>query len=134
MTAFKVGDRVVIKSQALGLNIPIGKVATVIQEAPEDATNFYRYKVRYGTLTAWVTDSEIAAYISPDKEEIVHWGADGVDGVTEATPIDLPTIKFIYGQWKTILDIEGQTDEVAANVFSGYISGLMQGLKGDFDG
>lgn len=51
----------------------------------------------------------------------------------EATPIDLPTVKFIYEQWANILGAKGITDEAAADIFGGYISGLMQGLKGDLN-
>lgn len=133
MTEFKVGDKVIIKSEAVSLRMPIGTVATVIKVDPEDDCDPYRYKVRYGTQTAWASDDDVEAYTPPDKEEIDHWRADGAEGTTEPTPIDLPTVKFIYKQWETILDMAGLTDEVAANVFSGYISGLMQGLKGDFD-
>jgi len=69
----------------------------------------------------------VADHINPE-------GPPGIDGnPREATPIDLPTVKFIYEQWANILGAEGITDEAAADIFGGYISGLMQGLKGDFD-
>lgn len=130
MTEFKVGDKVIINSNAVVFNVPVGAIATVVELDTVDEYDPYVYKVRYGTKTDWVRESDIEAYTPPDQVEIDHWSADGAKA---STPIDLPTVKFIYWQWETILDMEGLTDEVAANVFSGYISGLMQGLKGDFD-
>ena len=132
MTAFKVGDKVeVIRLGGLSTSryFEIGEHATVTEV---DYPNTDSYPVGIVGNRGFYTWAQEGA-LELVTDEPVEYSEDTGCAVDSA-PLDLPTVKFIYGQWKTILDIEGQTDEVAANVFSGYISGLMQGLKGDLDG
>lgn len=130
MAEFKVGDKVeVIRLGGLSTSryFEVGEHATVTEV---DYPNTDSYPVGIVGNRGFYTWAQEGA-LELVTDEPVEYSED-TEGVTEATPIDLHTVKFIYGQWKTILDMEGLTDEVAANVFSGYISGLMQGLKGDF--
>lgn len=137
MTEFKVGDKVEVVRLG-GLTsyryFEDGEYVKVVQVDNPVTDNYPVYICNKKGNCSWASLDAIELVI----DEPVEYSEDNCDedteGVTEATPIDLPTVKFIYEQWKTILGIEGQTDEVAANVFSGYISGLMQGLKGDLDG
>lgn len=136
MTEFKVGDKVEIVRLG-GLStaryFDVGEHATVTEVDYPNTDSYPVGIVGNRGFYTWAQDGALELV----TDEPVEYSEDtcGEDGVctVEPTPIDLPTVKFIYKQWETILDMAGLTDEVAANVFSGYISGLMQGLKGDFD-
>lgn len=129
MAEFKVGDLVEI-IDADWTTLDKGTLCMVI--AVSSCPCRFPYEVRSvgGGKGDWIDSGSlrlVADHIDPE-------GPPGIDGNPwEATPIDLPTVKFIYEQWANILGAEGITDEAAADIFGGYISGLMQGLKGDFD-
>ena len=123
MTEFKVGDKVeVVQGHLLATHeIKQGETAYVLKiDSP--ATDSYPVYLAVDDREDYAPAEALKLVRSAEEPKV-------------ATPIDLPTVKFIYQQWSTIVDsAEGMTDETAACVFSGYISGLLQGLQGDFDG
>lgn len=131
MTEFKVGDKVEIVSVG-GLtcyhHFEKGEYAIVIAVDNPATDNYPVYICNTKGNCTWAS---LDALELVTDEPVEHSEDDG--DAAESTPIDFPTVAFIYRQWETILGTDGITDDAAANVFSGYISGLMQGLKGDFD-
>ncbi|MEG0123638.1 hypothetical protein [Enterococcus sp.] len=123
MAEFKFGDMVEI-TDINGLihfySMEQGDLAVVLQ-ADNPCTDSFPVRICNGKGECTWARSDALTLRTSTHDEVV------------AAPIDLPTVKLIYQQWETILGMDGITDDVAANVFSGYISGLMQGLKGDFD-
>lgn len=123
MAEFKFGDMVEI-TDINGLihfySMEQGDLAVVLQ-ADNPCTDSFPVRICNGKGECTWARSDALTLRTSTPDEVV------------AAPIDLPTVKLIYQQWETILGMDGITADVAANVFSGYISGLMQGLKGDFD-
>ena len=132
MAEFKFGDMVEI-TDINGLihfySMEQGDLAVVLQ-ADNPCTDSFPVRICNGKGECTWARSDALTLRTSTPDEVV---AATTEGQPETTPIDLPTVKLIYQQWETILGMDGITDDAAANVFSGYISGLMQGLKGDFD-
>lgn len=128
---FKVGDKVEVMREGLLMEIPVGRVAIVVQ-VDTDGFGAYPYRVRYGTALDWFTPDDLKAYHNP-YAPLEEADSSATADIAVKQPIDLYTVEVIldFIERKAQLAVEGNASHKEVTISTlAYLLGMKEALNG----